>query len=206
MNASMVSFSERLMLKDFLALNWRGSGAVIEIGAFAGSSAIAILQGMRTTGHPGLLHVYDTFVFPKNDLEPIYRHLLPLHKGDSFRGAFDFETREWTKRLAVHEGDAAKAKWTLGPIEFMHIDCSISLAFHEAVALEFYPHLIEGSTVAHQDYDYARAPFIAQMMTKLEPWFKSFCHVETTKYFRCLKTPSREELSAVFVAKEAQAA
>lgn len=202
----MVSMPERLALKDFLALNFEGLGEVVEIGAFAGSSAIAIMQGIRKTRHKKKLHVYDAFLFPKNDLEPIYRKMMPHQKGDSFREEFDFQTREWRDSMVVVEGDASRQKWEGGPIEFLHIDCSVSREFHEAIALEFYPHLVQNGIVAHQDYDYGRAPFIAEIMAALGDAFKPIQHVITTKYFRCQKTLSREEIAAALAIKEQAAA
>ena len=190
----MVSLPERVALKEFVALNYSGIGNVVEIGAFAGASAIAIMQGIEASRHRAKLFVYDAFKFPTNHLEPVYRGLLPGLKDASFRKAFDFETREWTARMEVFEGDAAQAKWEHGPIEFMHIDCSISREFHEAIALEFYPHLVHGAFIAHQDFKYERAPFIAEIMKRLEPNFSSKLDIETTKYFKCERPMSRAEI------------
>lgn len=203
---SMVSIGERVALREHLALNFEGIGAVVEIGALAGSSAIAIMQGISKSRHQAKLHVYDAFLFPKNDLESVYRKLLPRQKGDSFREEFYFQTRQWKDAMIVVEGDASKQKWTGGPIEFMHIDCSISREFHEAIALEFYPHLMQNSVIAHQDYDYGRAPFIAEIMTSLATWFKPIMHIQTTKYFRCLKEMTREEIAASLSAGQKAAA
>lgn len=203
----MVSDPERIFLIGFIDMHMAGPGEFVEIGTFCGGSAIAILRGMEKAGLEGRkLHVFDTFKFPTNDLEAVFRHMVPHCKGESFREEFDRQTAPYYDRLAVFEGDAAQHCWTGGPIRFLHIDCSISREFHEAVAREFYPHLVPGSVIAHQDYLYDRAPFIPEMMTKLEPWFESMIQVITTQYFRCTKTPSRAELEAAFAPAQALAA
>lgn len=191
---SMVSIEERIVLKDFLALNYEGLGKVVEIGAFAGSSAIAIMQGIADSRYKRKLHVYDAFRFPTNDLEQKYRELLPQCKGAGFREAFDFYTRVWGDSLVVIEGDAAEQKWLGGDIEFLHVDCSISREFHEAIAREFYPNLCLNAVIAHQDYGYGRAPFIAGIMQALGGWFELIGKVETTRYFRCVRRLRRAEL------------
>lgn len=202
----MVSLPERMALRDFMAHNFEGLGEVVEIGAFCGSSAIAIMQGIQDSRHKAKLHVYDAFRFPTNDLEAVYRKMLSHVRGNSFRSAFDFQTRMWREALVVNEGDAAKAEWTGGHIEFLHIDCSISREFHEAIAMEFYPHLCENGVLAHQDFTYGRAPFIKEIMESLAAWFKPIMRVETTQYFRCLKTPKREEIAAALSLQERVAA
>lgn len=201
----MVSLRERISLRDFISQNYEGLGNVVEIGAFCGSSAIAIMQGLRLSKHNTKLHVFDAFLFPTNDLEGVYRQMLPHCGGASFRSEFDFQTRKWENEMVVVEGDAAQHKWTGGSIEFMHIDCSISREFHEAIAAEFYPHLCQNAIVAHQDYEYERAPFIKEIMESFAPWFKPLMLIGTTKYFRCEKIPTESEIMAAVAPVEAAA-
>lgn len=205
MSPSLVSMPERQVLRDFLAFNYRGDGDVVEIGAFCGSSAIAIMQGIAATRHKRKLFVYDTFLFPENDLERKYRNHTPLLKGRSFREEFDLQTRHWRDEMVVVQGDAATKKWPGVPIEFLHIDCSVSREFHEAIALEFYPHVMAGGVIAHQDYGYERAPFIAEIMSSLGG-FKPLLDVETSRYFLCRQRMRREEIAVALAPRMANAA
>lgn len=205
MMPTMVSFPERQLLRDWVALNWLGFGDIVEIGAFAGGSTTAILQGMEATRHPGTLHVYDVFRFPKGGHEDVYRGLIGI-QGESFRKVFDGITRQWSHRLKVTEGDASQEKWTGGPIEMLHIDCSVSREFHEKVALEFYPKLMPQATVIHQDWGYEKAPFIKEMMAKLAPKFIGVASMETTRYFVLDGKITREEIAAALKPAEAMAA
>lgn len=195
MTPTMVTLAERAQLRDWVALNWVGQGEVVEIGTFCGGSAIAILQGMEAAKWPKPLHVYDVFEFPEGGHEKAYRELVPI-EGKSFRAVFDFVTKNWAHRLRVTQGDASKHSWVCGPIEFLHLDCSISSEFHEAIAREFYPHLIVGGTLAHQDFTYEKAPFIAEMMGKLERFFNRVARVGTTVYFTVKEEMSRESIEA----------
>lgn len=199
----MVSMPERTYLRDWVALNWLGFGDIVEIGAFAGGSSIAILQGMEATLHSGKLHVYDTFTFPKGGHEATYRSLIGI-RGDDFRKVFDGITREWAHRLRVVQGDASEQKWQHGRIELMHVDCSISREFHEKIALEFYPSLMTNGSLVHQDYGYENAPFIAEIMQRLDRWFTRIGVLETSAYFFVKQKPTREELmDALFGEKKA---
>lgn len=203
---SMVSIAERAALRDFIALNYEGIGEVVEIGAFCGSSAIALMQGIQKTRHPKKLHVYDAFLFPKNDLEKVYRKLIPQCRGESFRDEFDFQTRQWKDAMVVNHGDAAQAEWTGGSIEFLHIDCSISREFHEAIAMEFYPHLCVNGVIAHQDFDYGNAPFIKEIMDAFGDAFKAIAHVGSTKYFRKQRDFTRQAIADALNPKASLAA
>lgn len=205
MMPTMVTLQERASLRDWVALNWLGAGSIVEIGAFAGGSATAILQGMEMARHPGTLHVYDTFKFPKGGHEQVYRALVGL-QGESFRPAFDAIMRQWQHRLRVVEGDASQAAWTAGPIEILHIDCSVSREFHERIALEFYPQLLTGATLVHQDYGYEKAPFIVEMMERLKPWFQRWGTVETTCYFQVKNQVSFGEIDQALYGDRAKAA
>lgn len=202
---TMVSLPERVTLRDWVALNWLGSGDIVEIGSFVGGSAIAILQGMEMARHHGRLHAYDIFTFPKGGHEEAYRALVPV-QGESFRKVFNDVTREWGERLVVIQADASEQKWAGPGIEILHIDCSISKDFHEKIALEFYPNLLLHATLVHQDYDYKLAPFIAEMMKKLEPWFTRLGTVETTAYFSLTRKITREDIEQALRPAFAEAA
>lgn len=201
----MVSLPERVALKEVVSMWFDGDGEIVEIGSLAGSSAIAILQGLRQAKYPQKIHVYDAFLYPTNDLEPTYRAVLGCD-GPSFRPVFDRCTRAWREDIVVHEGDASKEKWEGGEIGLIHIDCSISQAFHEAVALEFYPNVRVGGLIVHQDYGYDRAKFIKEIMDRLTPWFKGVMGVDTTKYFKCTKKVPREELELALCGEQKIAA
>jgi hypothetical protein len=205
MMPTMVSMPERSFLRDWVALQWLGFGDIVEIGAFAGGSATAILQGMEATRHKGTLHVYDTFTFPKGGHESVYRSLIGI-QGDDFRKVFDGIMREWGDRLRVVQADASSQKWQHGRIEMLHLDCSISQEFHEKVALEFYPSLMPNGSLVHQDFGYENAKFIPEMMAKLEPWFRRVATIETTAYFAVEKTPTKAELQDALFGKVEKAA
>jgi hypothetical protein len=201
---TMVSFQERIVLRNWVALNWQAKGEIVEIGAFAGGSAVAILQGMEDSRRQGYLHVYDTFKFPVGGHEATYRKLLGQPEGESFAHRFLENVAPWSPRVVMHRSDASQAKWNGNPIEILHLDCSISREFHEAVAREFYPYLTKNACVIHQDYTYENATFIPQMMEKLERFFSKTLQVETSQYFRTKTTPKKEELEDALAEKRLQ--
>lgn len=192
---TMVSLPERQTLRDWVALNFVGQGEAVEIGAFCGGSAVAILQGLEAAKRGKPLHVYDVFEFPEGGHEQTYRDLVPL-PGKSFRPVFDRITRNWGHMLRVVQGDASKEEWRDGPIEILHLDCSISRQFHESIALEFFQHLIVGATLIQQDFEYERGDFIRDIMARLEPWFIRTAKVGTTVYFVLKEKITKEEIRA----------
>lgn len=201
---TMVSFQERIVLRQWVALNWQARGEIVEIGAFAGGSAVAILEGMEDSRRQGYLHVYDTFKFPEGGHEETYRRLLYQQSGESFVHHFLRNTAPWSPRIILNEKDASSAKWNGSPIEVLHIDCSVSREFHEAIAREFYPYLLKNACVIHQDYTYEKAPFIPEMMDKLERFFTKTIQVESSQYFRTKMAPKKEELEDALSEKRIQ--
>ena len=62
---TMTTLAERAVLRDWVGFNYRGVGAVAEIGALAGASTIALAQGMMLALQKAKrLWVWDTFTIP----------------------------------------------------------------------------------------------------------------------------------------------
>lgn len=197
MTPTMVSFQERVVLRDFVSLNWTG-GDIVEIGAFCGASAVAILQGMNAAKCPGSLHVYDTFVFPEDHpgLNAVYRAHAP-NLGHSFRGEFDKATEPFKHALQVHQGDAREAQ-VPEAISLLHFDCAISRAFHEAVSMAFFPKIPVGGYLIQQDYGYKAAPWIPEVMGNLQKRVKALLQVETSAYYKVTQPLTRDAVLAAF--------
>lgn len=176
----MVSLPERRALRDWVALDWTG-GDIVEIGAFAGASAVAILQGMEAASRPGQLHVYDTFEMPADrGIEAIYRQLVDAK---SFLEPFLANTAPWSHRVSVAVGKAEVAGQVPERISLLHLDCAISKGFHRDVSLRFFPRLEVGATLIQQDFDYEPAPYIKVAMQRLVRSLEPVNHVGTSRYF-----------------------
>ena len=191
----MVSFQERKALRDWVALNWTG-GDIVEIGAFAGASAVAILQGMEAARRPGRLYVYDTFVMPADKaIEAIYRRLID---SNSFLEHFVENVDPWKDRVQFSVGRAERSGVTPEHISLLHLDCAASKGFHRDVSLRFFPRLVVGATLVQQDFDYEPAPYIKVAMKRLGEYLNTAWHIGTSRYLVVRRTISAAAIEEAF--------
>lgn len=197
---SFVSLQERAALRDFVALNWTG-GPIVEIGAFAGASAVAINQGMDAARLTGVFHVYDTFMFPDGEAHAeAYRQRLPWNHSDSFLSNFQLAVAPWVYRMHVHIGDALRSALPPDSIYLLHLDCAISAAFHRAVSQRFFPLVTPGGVIVQQDEGYDQAIWIAPAMKRLVDAGRvvRLFRVETSIYYAVRQGISAEDVDAAF--------
>lgn len=189
-----ISQVECRMLYGLAASVWTGRGDIVEIGSLYGKSTVCLARGMRTNAavdKPGRLHAYDKWTA---DAENDYMlgQLPEGHKG-SFRAIFDENTKSYSDLIVPHEGDVAQAKWSGRPIEILFIDCSVSREFHEMLFRKFYPFLMDGSILIHQDFFLYRSYYLPLMMAKLYPCFDEIGNMDTSMIYQ-MKAPIPEIL------------
>mgnify|MGYP001576704912 CR=1 FL=1 len=191
---TMTTFQERAVLRDWVALNYCGEGAVVEIGALAGASTRALLHGIQATGFFWSLWVYDNFRLPGNQHDAEYRRILGADVGESFREIFDRSLGSASRLVNVLEGDAAAATVLPNEIEILHLDCAVSEDFHRAIYAKFFPLFVRGATLVQQDFNYKNAPYIAHFMKRMERFCKALFDVESSRYYEVVVVPTREEV------------
>lgn len=159
--------------------HYRGSGAIVDAGAFLGRSAWFLARGLEAnpnvprTATPRI-HSFDLFIV--ND-EPTRRHIeaqlaVTLPYKASMRHLFDAATQPIAHLLQVHEGDFREAVWR-DPIEILFVDVAKMPSLHQHMVEEFFPHLVPGhSIVVQQDYHHAHLPYIHAAMEYLRDYFE----------------------------------
>lgn len=195
---SMLS-PEESQLYHWLGRSVRGTGATVDLGAFAGGSAARLLSGLALSGQPHHLFAYDHFrssaaVWAKhlpghpvpatddNDILPIARqHLAP-----------------WAGQATLVPGDIATSRWTGGPIEILAVDAAKGSAIADHIAAEFFPALVAGrSVLIHQDYLMPAQPWLPAQMVMLADHFLPMAKVaKDCVAFLCLSPPTPEALIA----------
>jgi hypothetical protein len=186
----MTSRQEQQWLRTYAARNYRGNGAIVDLGCFLGATTIALAEGLtlnRTTTKSKQIHVYDLFTWNEGyekwskgtELEGVFS------PGGTFLPEFLKRTQKWRYCIVVHEENLRRAHWEHGPIEFLFIDAMKSPEVATAIASEFFPHLVPAkSYVAHQDFPHCFTPWVHFLTFRLRDHFSFIADLPQSSLFR----------------------
>ncbi len=190
---------EECQLYYWLAKNTRGTGAVIDLGTFAGGSTAYLAAGLAASGAPHHLHGYDRFTASQ---EARALHLSP--NGISLTDQEDILPlaqkflAPWAEKITLHRGEIGELTWDSGPVELLVVDAAKSTHLADHIAAQFFPQLIPGvSLLVHQDFLHKQQPWLAVQMVRLAEYFTPLGLVaRDCVVFACTKAISAEALAA----------
>jgi hypothetical protein len=162
--------------RTYAANTYSGTGAMVDLGCFMGSTTICLAQGLSANraAKTAKIHAYDRFLWEDwmklwweaKGLPP------PQLEGDSFLPEFLKQTAPWKDQIIVHPEDLAASRWDNGPIEFLLIDVMKSSDLAESIARNFFTFLIPGqSYIAHQDFAHSWTSWIHLLQFRLRDSF-----------------------------------
>jgi hypothetical protein len=142
---------------------------VVELGPFIGGSTVAMAAGLRESNDPrAKLVTIDWFQWEQwaigvyaqnavNGLSDEQRASLSPQDlapkvGHSFLPIFHAYTRPFASSIEVVDVDIAKYQWTGEPIDVLMIDAAKSWPVFDQIVGQFFPSLVDGASVIHQDY------------------------------------------------------
>jgi hypothetical protein len=158
---SMLTDLEREYARSFASREYRGQGAIVDLGCWFGSATIALASGLRLNPnrqlHSALVHAYDLFVWEAwmDDLSIVRGTPLEgkYKPGESFLEESRQLTGPWKENIRFYPGDLTVIGWCGGPIEFLFVDAMKSWQLTNSIIHDFYPSLIPGSSiVVQQDF------------------------------------------------------
>src|SRR5215813_12985705 len=178
----MIKGEERAWLRNYAASRYTGSGAIVDLGCFVGSSTIALADGLRDNRKhaDAKVHAYDRFLWDEFLQEWWAKKGFPPPRvsGDSLLPEFLRRTAPWKEQIVVHQEDLNGARWDKTAIEFLFIDAMKSSQLAEAIARAFFPYLIPGvSHIAHQDFIHYFTSWIHLLQFKLRNYFEIVAEV-----------------------------
>ena len=187
----MLNNQEKRMLYWLAKEDYRGEGAICDLGAFVGGSTICFAAGLREAGVDGrVIHSYDLFRLPESESKRFSAEELPADRRS--RPIFDRNLRDHLDLVEVHEGDVTEEQWESdAPIEILFVDIAKSYKVMDHLLLTFFPALIpQRSLLIMQDYLWSDVgPWHHVVIEKLRPYLE---YVVDTDY-----------ASMVFFVKEA---
>ena len=157
----MLTTEEKRYLVWLTSACHEGWGAVIDLGAWLGSSSAALAEGLRRRGHPGPVHAFDRFIW---EMEPAHMALAArerLEAGADFLPLFRREIGEYAPWIRPRRHDLLDYRWDEGPIEILFVDAAKSWELVNAILRGFGPHLVPGrSRVVLQDFRFHEAHWL----------------------------------------------
>jgi methyltransferase family protein len=202
---ALVEPVERRLLYNLARHHYQAAGAIVELGAFLGGSAASLAAGLRdnpSAGESPRVHTFDCFeCSTRGALAPALHALLRQHRLDHslvrYDDRLDFEDcflqviepyGQWINPTRAFLSDV---RWD-SPIEMLHIDLPKDYAQLRYVKQRFFPHLLSGAIVIHQDFVYhwsgeliaATVAFIERGILRVEALFGTSLVLTTVRETR----------------------
>ena len=186
---TQVSELERALLFQLSAFTVTGAGEVVDLGAGAGGSTLAMAAGLRANPKfDGVLRAFDYFRTGKGTFASKKFHHNPEDTG-SFLEDFEENLSAYSDLIKVHSGNICKLDLDeVGSIEMLHVDIAKTAGTFSCVVRDFFPRLFVDSVVLHQDFAGPRLPWLHYSTAALLPYIELFdSPVRSTMPFRLVK-------------------
>ena len=194
---SMITRSEAEFFSECARGPLPPDGAIVDLGCFMGSTAIALARGLNGSGRREPVLAYDLFTWAEwMNGSPTHGLYMP---GDDFLP----EARRYARDhgdgfIQLHKEDLSEYKWDGRPIALLLVDAMKNFDLARQIARTFYPALLPGAVVIHQDFKHYYTSWIHVLQYRLRDHFETIRSVADggTVAFRLTIPISAEEAYA----------
>jgi hypothetical protein len=150
------------------------SGAIVDLGCWLGGTSVALARGITNKGGGQQNEKVLGFdLFRWEQWMPADVAYCLYETGDSFLP----EARRLTRdhgggKVELIQTDLTSYDWTSGPIKILLIDAMKNEALARQIAQSFYPSLIPGALVIHQDFKHFHTTWIHLLHHELREYFQ----------------------------------
>ncbi len=198
------SVEEQAYCEWHAAERFKGAGCIVEFGPWLGSLTIPTAMGLiQNSGvQKKEIHSYDLFLWEPGSNgwaagTPFDRLYQP---GDCFKPLYDQLVAPYQGSVNIHsnQADLSQAEWSGEPIEFLINDAWKTMPVMANTVQKFFPALMDGATVFHQDYLWFSESWIHVGMYRLRNHFEMERRVRnsSTVVFRMPSRPSTKLLAS----------
>lgn len=201
----MTTPNEQAYFEWYARQLYTGRGAIVDLGCWLGSTTIPLARGLRANPTVGTIHAYDQFVWERwmagtgagASIDPQPR------PGESFEAAFRRRIAPWSELVVTHAADLTTEAWHGGTIEFLLVDAMKSWELSDAISGAFYPSLLPGGYLLHQDFAHYYTPWVHLVTHRLRDYLAPAFHVprSASAVFRVVRALP-EEVTGVRYADE----
>ena len=174
----MVSSAETAFYSESAARYFGREGAIVDLGCWLGSTSIALAQGILRHGPKAdnrneKVFGFDTFLW--DSWMPAQIPYCLYEPGESFLPEARRVVHEHGGgRIELIQADVALYEWSGGPIKILLVDAikNDHLAIH--IPRNFFPSLIPGSLLIHQDFKHYYTSWIHLLQYRLRQYFRFY--------------------------------
>lgn len=157
---SQASLAERSFLHGYIAQEYTGRGAIVELGVGGGGTAYALCGGLSenkdVADKAGRVHLFDWYQLGAGKFanKSFFRADHKEDEGASFEDDVRRNLEPFAGFFEIHNGDitTVEVPESIQEIEVLHIDIAKILLTHKAVFNRFFPSLMVGGLGLHQDF------------------------------------------------------
>lgn len=175
----MTTGTERAYFRWYAQHIYSGSGAIVDLGCWLGSTTISLAMGLtkNKVSRPskGVIHAYDEFIWRDYMERSAEKTTLKgkFQLGESFVEEFNKRIVPWEGLIVVHQENLSQIKWEGGIVEFLLIDAMKSWDLTNNILKSFFPALRPGvSFILHQDFAHWFTPWIHLVNYRLREFFE----------------------------------
>ena len=172
----MVSSDEIAFFRECASRYVGKEGAIVDLGCWLGATSIALAQGIGSRGSATAhqtekVFAFDTFVW--DDWMPAHIPYGLYQPGESFLP----EARRIVRdrgggRIELIQADLAHYEWNRGPIKLLLVDAMKNEDMASRIPSAFYPSLITGGLLIHQDFKHYYTSWIHVIQYRLREYFR----------------------------------
>ena len=171
----MVSLAEMDFFRESAARYVGKEGAIVDLGCWLGSTSIALAQGILEHSQAGhrteKVFGFDRFIW--EEWMPAHIPSGQYHAGESFLPEARRVVREHTgEGVELIEADLTLYEWRGGPIKILLVDAMKSERIASQVTSSFFPSLVPGSLLIHQDFKHYYTSWIHLIQYRLRRYFR----------------------------------
>ncbi|MDP9292701.1 MAG: hypothetical protein M3O82_10120, partial [Verrucomicrobiota bacterium] len=174
----MVSSDEMAFFSESAARYFGRKGAIVDLGCWLGSTSVALAQGILTHGskaHNRNEKVFGFDMFRWEGWMPAHIPYCLYEPGDSF-------LPEARRVVRVHGGggveliraDLELYEWSGGPIKILLVDAMKNENLAIQIPRNFFPSLVPGSLLIHQDFKHYYTSWIHVLQYRLRQYFRFY--------------------------------
>jgi hypothetical protein len=184
---TMLFPDESAALRQFAMMDYTGEGEIVDLGAWAGSSTLAMAQGLAINGDVDLsrkrIHAYDIFIWEQwmSDIQWNSSLVDGYKPGDSFLPLYEQQISQYAHLIETYPGDLNAMAEFPRKIEYLFVDVMKTFELANSSLRKFFTQLIPGkSVVHHQDYNHYFTPWIHLLMYRFRSCFELRQYVHGT--------------------------
>jgi hypothetical protein len=171
----MISLAERRFYSRCVIEKKGDSGSIVDLGCWMGATTVALAHGL-TSNRSGLsstevIDAYDRFVW-QPWMDEFRAQTFGIYEpGESFFPEARRRVARYSNLIRLHAADLTRTEWAGGPIKILLVDAMKSSELAKAITMSFFPSLLTGALLVHQDYKHYFTPWIHVLQYRL----KNYC-------------------------------